>query len=85
MARRLFELHFFQTKIIARGERDYERSFVAHGLSHPRRPRGSKSGQNEVNRAEIVAPKVFSKSGKSTGKRVSPDHSQTALRMLASV
>ena len=50
---------------------------------HPRRPRGSWWGQNEVNRAEIVAAKVFYKGVRAPGKRVSPDHFQAALRMLA--
>ena len=40
------------------------------------------SGQNEVNWAEIVAAKVFYKSIRAPGKRVSPDHFQATLRML---
>ena len=51
--------------------------------SHPRRPRGSLSGLNEVSRAEIVAAKVFYKSVRAPGKRASPDHFQAALQMLA--
>ena len=50
------------------------------GWNHPR---GSKSGQNEVNQAEIIAAKVFYKSIRAPGKQVSPDHFQAALRMLA--
>ena len=50
---------------------------------HPRIARCSYSGQNEVNRAEIVAAKVFYKSKRAPGKRVSPDHLQATLRMLA--
>ena len=41
------------------------------------------SGQNEIDRAEIVATKVFYKSIRAPGKRVSPDHFQATLRMLA--
>ena len=36
-----------------------------HIFAHPRRPRGSWSGRNEVNPAKIVAAKDFKKSGKS--------------------
>ena len=36
-------------------------------LKHPRRPRGSYSGQNEVNWAKIVAAKIFYKSKRAPG------------------
>ena len=40
---------------------------------HRRRPRGSKSEGNEVNRVEMVAAKVFYKEVRAPGKRVSPN------------
>ena len=61
----------------------YEPNDVSDVLFHPRRIRGSWSGQNEVNGAEIVAAKVFYKCIRAPGKRVSPDHFQATLRMLA--
>ena len=49
---------------------------------HPRRPRGGQSGQ-EKRRDEIVQAQAEKSAEKPPGYRLSPDHFQTVIRMLA--
>lgn len=61
----------------------WECVITCYGYDHTWRDKGSKSGKNEENWAEIVAAKVFNKSDKIKPLRnESPDHFQMALQML---